>query len=452
MPSSIDAPSASGQHRRELPEASVRGAVGARARERARVHAQHRGQQRRADGSVRRREHSSQRRRKSVNGAEPGVRQAQPAIEAGERQGLTIVGIDRLPARAAACARGSAAADCRIPSRASGSVAGLARIDRNGSITCDSASTPLEASTAGGRPASRSGSTIAARASISGLRRLAFTPCSGDASTAFFVTSEPVPAVVGMAMNGSERCAQRLSAADDLKVVERITAVRDQRRDRLRGVEGAAAAEADHEIAAGLARRRRRPRARCRPSAPPRRRSASSERRPPPAGSVTARMSVRSAGHQQGVPAQSRSRCRRARERAGPNTMRAGASSSNARSAAIALTSPASSGRDVDVARARARLRHQIGDGVAPARIVGGGLVGGRRVGRAVDLDQHEARRVLGRLHDVEARDARLAEAVLRVVDRRRAKRLDRVRLHAGVDMNHDERSGHGCYPFSLPA
>ena len=39
---------------------------------------------------------------------------------------------------------------------------------------------------------------------MSGLRRLAFTPCSGDASTAFLVTSEPVPAVVGTATNGSD--------------------------------------------------------------------------------------------------------------------------------------------------------------------------------------------------------------------------------------------------------
>ena len=36
----------------------------------------------------------------------------------------------------------------------------------------------------------------------SGLRRLAFTPCSGDPSTAFRVTSEPVPAVVGAAIKG----------------------------------------------------------------------------------------------------------------------------------------------------------------------------------------------------------------------------------------------------------
>ena len=38
--------------------------------------------------------------------------------------------------------------------------------------------------------------------SISGLRRLTFTRCSGEASTALRVTSAPVPAVVGTAMTG----------------------------------------------------------------------------------------------------------------------------------------------------------------------------------------------------------------------------------------------------------
>ena len=45
---------------------------------------------------------------------------------------------------------------------------------------------------------------MAARGSISGLRRLAFTRCSGEDSTALRVTSEPVPAVVGMATKGAE--------------------------------------------------------------------------------------------------------------------------------------------------------------------------------------------------------------------------------------------------------
>jgi len=36
-----------------------------------------------------------------------------------------------------------------------------------------------------------------------GLRRLALRRCSGEARTAFAVTSEPVPAVVGTATNGA---------------------------------------------------------------------------------------------------------------------------------------------------------------------------------------------------------------------------------------------------------
>ncbi len=76
-------------------------------------------------------------------------------------------------------------------------------MDKNGSITCDSASSPLEATTAGGKPPSRSGSTAATQGSISGLRKLAFTRASGTVSTALRVTSEPVPAVVGAAKNGS---------------------------------------------------------------------------------------------------------------------------------------------------------------------------------------------------------------------------------------------------------
>ena len=71
-------------------------------------------------------------------------------------------------------------------------------------MSCDRASSPLEATTAAGRRASRSGSTRATRASMSGLRRLALAPWAREVSTAFFVTSEPVPAVGGMATNGAD--------------------------------------------------------------------------------------------------------------------------------------------------------------------------------------------------------------------------------------------------------
>ncbi len=69
-----------------------------------------------------------------------------------------------------------------------------------GSMTCVRASRPVLAVTSGGMLYVSLGSTSATRGSISGLRRLTFTRCSGEAKTALRVTSAPVPAVVGMAM------------------------------------------------------------------------------------------------------------------------------------------------------------------------------------------------------------------------------------------------------------
>ena len=76
---------------------------------------------------------------------------------------------------------------------------------------------------------------------------------------------------------------QRLAAADDLQVVERIAAVRGQRRDRLGGVQRATAAEADHQIAAGRARRRRPARATSTVGSPSTEKPSSE--RPPPRAS-----------------------------------------------------------------------------------------------------------------------------------------------------------------------
>ncbi len=63
---------------------------------------------------------------------------------------------------------------------------------------------PLAAVTAGGQDTVSSGSISAARGSIAAPRRLALRLCSGEASTAFAVTSAPVPAVVGTATHGTE--------------------------------------------------------------------------------------------------------------------------------------------------------------------------------------------------------------------------------------------------------
>nr|WP_276602970.1 hypothetical protein [Nannocystis pusilla] len=75
--------------------------------------------------------------------------------------------------------------------------------DTNGSISWVSASRPQSAVTAGGSERVSAGSTIAARGSIFGLRRLTLTRCASAASTALRVTSEPVPAVVGTATKGT---------------------------------------------------------------------------------------------------------------------------------------------------------------------------------------------------------------------------------------------------------
>jgi len=53
------------------------------------------------------------------------------------------------------------------------------------------------------RTPGQQGATIATRGNANGLRRLALRRCSGEARTAFAVTSEPVPAVVGTATNGA---------------------------------------------------------------------------------------------------------------------------------------------------------------------------------------------------------------------------------------------------------
>ena len=64
------------------------------------------------------------------------------------------------------------------------------------------ASLPLEAVTAGGRLSVNSGSTRVTRANQSSVRMLALNCREGSLSTAFLVTSAPLPAVVGMVIRG----------------------------------------------------------------------------------------------------------------------------------------------------------------------------------------------------------------------------------------------------------
>ncbi len=82
-------------------------------------------------------------------------------------------------------------------------------METRGSRHWVSASIPLDAVTPGGQLTVSSGSTSATVGCITGLRRLAFSPCSGEARTAFGVTSAPVPAVVGKATHGTDGLSMR---------------------------------------------------------------------------------------------------------------------------------------------------------------------------------------------------------------------------------------------------
>ena len=87
------------------------------------------------------------------------------------------------------------------------------------------------------------------RGSMSALRRLTFTRCSGECSTALRVTSAPVPAVVGTAMKGNGALTSRLPFANHFKVIERISRIRRQRRDGFAAVDDAAAANRNDALA-----------------------------------------------------------------------------------------------------------------------------------------------------------------------------------------------------------
>ena len=112
----------------------------------------------------------------------------------------------------------------------------------------------MEAVTVRGSPSVSSGSTTASRGNMEALRRLAFTRCSGEPSTALRVTSEPVPAVVGTAMNGAGAFTERLPAADHFEISQRPAGIGEHGRQSLARIDGAAAADGNHQVATLLLR------------------------------------------------------------------------------------------------------------------------------------------------------------------------------------------------------
>mmetsp|Transcript_11035 Transcript_11035/g.16251 ORF Transcript_11035/g.16251 Transcript_11035/m.16251 type:complete len:269 (-) Transcript_11035:105-911(-) len=95
----------------------------------------------------------------------------------------------------------------RAPSLARASVMGVPRWDTRGSMHWVRASRPECAVTVAGADTMRAGSTRATAGIIRGLRSDTFTPWAVLRTTLFFVTSLPVPAVVGTATQGRGRAS-----------------------------------------------------------------------------------------------------------------------------------------------------------------------------------------------------------------------------------------------------
>ena len=200
-----------------------------------------------ADGTVWRGKSRTGRCGEAMDCAKSGVGQAQPPNR------LASARSSRMPGSAIPSwyARPAIVAERRIPSRASASLNGLARRDSKGSMSWDSASIPLAAMVGrGSRPADLDRHQRP-WAACSGLRRLALTPPPDN--TELRVTSEPVPAVVGTATQGSPGLVigrpapmtSRWSTGSVPPVASTATALAD--------IQRAAAAESENRVAAGSA-------------------------------------------------------------------------------------------------------------------------------------------------------------------------------------------------------
>ena len=155
--------------------------------------------QRGTDGAMGRRQNAADGTGQAMHGTQPGIRQGESTIQTGE--GHVFAGAVVVPIVKGGAQRARGAGDA-VPAKGVGDGIGARankRFDELGEGV-----QPVLAVRAGGRLRVNSGSTMAMRGSMNGLRRLTLRRCSGEARTALRVTSEPVPAVVGMAMNGAD--------------------------------------------------------------------------------------------------------------------------------------------------------------------------------------------------------------------------------------------------------
>src|ERR1039458_4689519 len=100
----------------------------------------------------------------------------------------------------------------------------------------------------------------------------------------------------------------------------------------------------------------------------------------------------------------------------------------------------------VEVPAARFPARSRATTPTVPYLCASGGSISatGTGGGIAINFDEHEARRIVGLLHDIEASDAQLQQAQAGVEQRGGFESLDAIRLHMdmNVDDEHDREIG----------
>jgi hypothetical protein len=89
---------------------------------------------------------------------------------------------------------------------------------------------------------------------MSGLRRLALTPCSGEPRTALRVTSLPRAGRGGHRDERQRRGGDCATFADDLEEVERLAAVGGKGGDCFAGINRAAPADGNYHVTARFPR------------------------------------------------------------------------------------------------------------------------------------------------------------------------------------------------------
>src|SRR5579862_2447790 len=328
-----------------------------------------------------------------------------------------------------------------IPSIQYGSTRGLARALTYGSMSCVRASRPVLAVTAGGSPYVNSGSSSATRGSISGLRMLAFTPCSVDPRTALRVTSLPVPAVVGTAINGS---------GVTVMIRPFPTPSRKSSGSPPLAAMAAIALPASIALPPPIAITTSQP-AFCARRAPSRTRSTVGS---PGMANVSAESALTSAAERSvEAPVNTSGRAPNVRASSGneaavpsPKIMRPAVANSKRIFLPVLRI-----GGDGVVLHAAPRLSHHGRYCIAPLRVMSGLFVRGGSLPRTISLDQHEPGPVVLLLHDVEACDAGFLNTRPGVLDGCPAEVSHGLRLDVHMHVNNEHQTRLRSYPTPEP-